>query len=130
MLGFYVPPTAKVKRRRDLALKSYQNDWRSPGSNSRYLVNKACSLTTTPRRRLYCTVMTMAILNRFLTNKLNRVNFICLKSKFRIVIIDYNKSYDTLFIQYIVQWLNDSTYSLLLYDIALTVVNIVPRWKI
>ena len=30
MLGFYVPPTAKVIRRRDLDLKSHPKDWRSP----------------------------------------------------------------------------------------------------
>ena len=51
-LGFYVPPTAKVIRRRDLGLKSHPKDWRSPGSNSRLLVYKASSLTTTPRRLL------------------------------------------------------------------------------
>ena len=34
VLGFYVPPTAKVIRRRDLGLKSHPKDWRSPGSNS------------------------------------------------------------------------------------------------
>ena len=33
VLGFYVPPTAKVIRRRDLGLKSHPKDWRSPGSN-------------------------------------------------------------------------------------------------
>ena len=49
VLGFYVPPTAKVVRRRDLGLKSHRKDWRSPGSNSRPLVYKASSLTTTPR---------------------------------------------------------------------------------
>ena len=32
VLGFYVPPTAKVIRRRDLGLKSHLKDWRSPGS--------------------------------------------------------------------------------------------------
>ena len=52
MLGFYVPPTAKVIRRRDLGLKSHPKDWRSPGSNSRPLVYKASSFTTTPRRLL------------------------------------------------------------------------------
>ena len=52
MLGVYVPPTAKVIRRRDLRLKSHPKDWRSPGSNSRPLVYKASSLTTTPRRLL------------------------------------------------------------------------------
>ena len=30
VLGFYIPPTAKVIRRRDLGLKSYPKDWRSP----------------------------------------------------------------------------------------------------
>ena len=30
VLGFYVPPTAKVIRRRDLGLKSHPKDWRSP----------------------------------------------------------------------------------------------------
>ena len=52
MLGVYVPPTAKVIRRRDLRLKSHPKDWRSPGSNSRPLVYKASSLITTPRRLL------------------------------------------------------------------------------
>ena len=33
VLGFYVPPTAKVIWRRDLGLKSHPKDWRSPGSN-------------------------------------------------------------------------------------------------
>ena len=52
VLGFYVPPTAKVIRRRDLGLKSHPKDWRSPGSNSRPLVYKAGGLTTTPRKLL------------------------------------------------------------------------------
>ena len=30
VLGFYVQPTAKVIRRRDLGLKSHPKDWRSP----------------------------------------------------------------------------------------------------
>ena len=30
VLGFYVSPTAKVIRRRDLGLKSHPKDWRSP----------------------------------------------------------------------------------------------------
>ena len=50
VLGFYVPPTAKVIRRRDLGLKSHPKDWRSPGSNSRRLVYKAGSLTARPQR--------------------------------------------------------------------------------
>ena len=50
VLGFYVPPTAKVIRRRDLGLKSHPKDWRSPGSNSGPLVYKADSLTAWPRR--------------------------------------------------------------------------------
>ena len=33
VLGFYVPPTAKVIRRRGLGLKYHPKDWRSPGSN-------------------------------------------------------------------------------------------------
>ena len=37
VLGFYVSPTAKVIRRRDLGLKSHPKDWSSPGSNSRPL---------------------------------------------------------------------------------------------
>ena len=49
VLGLYVPPTAKVIRRRGLGLKSHPQDWRSPESNSRPLVYKASSLTTTPR---------------------------------------------------------------------------------
>ena len=53
VLGFYVPPTAKVIRRRDLGLKSHPKDWRSPGSNSGPLVYKAGSLTARPRR-LHC----------------------------------------------------------------------------
>ena len=52
VLGFYVPPTAKVIRRRDLGLKSHPKDWRSPGSNSGSLVYKAGSLTARPRRLL------------------------------------------------------------------------------
>ena len=52
VLGFYVPTTAKVIRRRDLGLKSHPKDWRSPGSNSRHLVYKASSVTTTPLRLL------------------------------------------------------------------------------
>ena len=50
VLGFYVPPTAKVIQRRDLGLKSHLKDWRSPGSNSQPLVYKADSLTARPRR--------------------------------------------------------------------------------
>ena len=53
VLGFYVPPEAKVIRRWDLGLKSHLKDWRSLGLNSRPLVYKACSLTTTPRRLLH-----------------------------------------------------------------------------
>ena len=53
VLGFYVSPTAMVKRRRDLGLKSHPKDGRSPGSNSRPLDKKASSLTTTQRRLLY-----------------------------------------------------------------------------
>ena len=52
VLGFYVPPTAKVIRRRDLDLESLPKDWRNSGSNSRPLVYKASSLTTTPQRLL------------------------------------------------------------------------------
>ena len=54
VLGFYVPPTAKVIQRRDLGLKSHPKDWRSSGSNSGPLVYKACSLTARPRRLLKC----------------------------------------------------------------------------
>ena len=50
VLGLYVPPTAKVIRRRDLGLKSHPKDWRSPGSNSGPLDYKAGSLTARPRR--------------------------------------------------------------------------------
>ena len=53
VLGFYVPATAKVIRRRDLGLKYHPKDWRSPGSNSRPMVYKASNLTTTPRRLLF-----------------------------------------------------------------------------
>ena len=53
VLGFYVPPTAKVILRRDLGLKYHPKDWRSPGSNSRTQVYKAMNLTTTPRRLLF-----------------------------------------------------------------------------
>ena len=52
VLGFNVPPTAKDICRRDLSLKSHPKDWRSPGSNSRPLVYKASTLTTTPQRLL------------------------------------------------------------------------------
>ena len=52
VLGLYVPPTAKVIRRRELGLNSHPQDWRSPESNSRSMVYKASSLTTTPRRLL------------------------------------------------------------------------------
>ena len=52
VLGFYVPPTAKVIRRRGLGLKSHPKDRRSPGSNSRPLVYKAGSLTARPQRLL------------------------------------------------------------------------------
>ena len=52
VLGFYVPPTAEVIRRRDLDLKSDPKDWRSPGTNPRPLVYKASGLTTTLRRLL------------------------------------------------------------------------------
>ena len=52
VLGFYVPPTAKVIRRRDLGLKSHPKDWRSPGSNSGPHVYKAGSLTARSRRLL------------------------------------------------------------------------------
>ena len=56
VLEFYVPPTAKVIRRRDLGLKFHPKDWRSPGSNSRPLVYKADSLTARPRRLLYSNI--------------------------------------------------------------------------
>ena len=46
VLGFYVPPTAKVIWRQDLGLKSHPKEWRSPGSNSGPLVYKAGSLAT------------------------------------------------------------------------------------
>ena len=45
VLRFYVPPTAKVIRRRDIGLKSHPKDRRSPGSNLGPLVYKECSLT-------------------------------------------------------------------------------------
>ena len=61
VLGFYVPPTAKVIRRQDLGLKSHPKDWRSPGSISRPLVYKASSLTTTPWRLLSCAVTAQLI---------------------------------------------------------------------
>ena len=41
VLGFNVPPTAKVIRRWDIGLKSHLNDWRSRGSNLRPMVSKA-----------------------------------------------------------------------------------------
>ena len=59
MLGFYVPPTAKVIRKRDIGLKSHPKDRRSPGSNSRPQVYKASDLTTTPRRLLTIRVNAM-----------------------------------------------------------------------
>ena len=37
VLGFYIPPTAKVIRRQDLGLKSHPKDWRSPGSIEKML---------------------------------------------------------------------------------------------
>ena len=40
MLGLYVPTTAKIIRRRDLGLKSYQKDWRSPGSNDPWFTRR------------------------------------------------------------------------------------------
>ena len=43
VLGFYVSPTAKVIRRRDLGLKSHPKDWRSPGLFGG--VNVPCSRT-------------------------------------------------------------------------------------
>ena len=52
VLGFYVPRTAKVIRRRDLDLKSHPKDLRSPGLNSQPLGYKESSLTITPRRLL------------------------------------------------------------------------------
>ena len=52
VLGFYVPPTAKVILRRVLGLKSHPKDWRNPGSNLGPLVYKAGSLTARPRRLL------------------------------------------------------------------------------
>ena len=45
VLGFYVPPTDKVIRRRGLGLNTHPKDWRSWGSNSRPLVYKASSFT-------------------------------------------------------------------------------------
>ena len=33
VIGFYFPQTAKVMQRRDLSLKSYPKDWKSPESN-------------------------------------------------------------------------------------------------
>ena len=53
VLGFYVLPTAKVIRRRDLGFKSHPKDWRSLGSNPRPLVYKASGLTTTLWRLLH-----------------------------------------------------------------------------
>ena len=52
VLGFCFPPTANVIPRQVLILKSHPKDWRSQGSNSRPLVNKASSLTTTQWRLL------------------------------------------------------------------------------
>ena len=48
VLGFYISPTVKVIRRRDLGLKSHPKDKRSPGLNQRPQVYKASSFTTTP----------------------------------------------------------------------------------
>ena len=69
VLGFYVPPTAKVIQRQDLGLKSYPKDWRSPGTNSRPLVYKASSLTTTPRRFLSCIMRKPASTHTYVENK-------------------------------------------------------------
>ena len=41
LLGFYIPPTAKVIRRQGLDLKSDPKDWRSPGLKPQSLVYKA-----------------------------------------------------------------------------------------
>ena len=37
MLGFYVPPTAKVIRRQDLGLKSHPKDWRDKQFTTLYI---------------------------------------------------------------------------------------------
>ena len=42
--------------------KSYPKDWRSPGSNPRALVYKACGITTTPRK-LLCSYDVTAVHN-------------------------------------------------------------------
>ena len=53
MLEFYVSPTAKVIRRRNLGLKSHPKDWRSPGSNSRPLSVSCFSLFND----IYCCIL-------------------------------------------------------------------------
>ena len=40
VLGFYVSPTAKVIRRRDLGLKSHPKDWRIRGKSNRKAMNR------------------------------------------------------------------------------------------
>ena len=70
VLGFYVPPTAKVIPRRDLGLKSHPKDWRSLGSNPQPLVYKASGFTTTLRRLLVLSVNLFVCLRLYiLVNK-------------------------------------------------------------
>ena len=71
VLGFYVPPTAKVIWRRDLGLKSHPKDWGSPGSNSGPLVYKAGSLTARPRRLLSAMVTHVTIFQYFVQRTKN-----------------------------------------------------------
>ena len=52
VIGFNVPSTAKVIRRRDPGFKSHPKDWRCPGSSLLPLVYKTSSFTNTPRRFL------------------------------------------------------------------------------
>ena len=52
LLGFNIPPTAKVIQRQDLSLKSHPKDWRSLGTNPPPLVYKASSLNNIPLRLL------------------------------------------------------------------------------
>ena len=91
VLGFYVPPTAKVIRRRGLGLKSHPKDWRSPGSNSGPLVYKAGSLTARPLRLLSVSVLLSLLYHLSLdtwsnASSINTLTSLNLKLKFFLAI--------------------------------------------
>ena len=52
-LGFKVPPTAKVIKRRDFGLKTCPIDWRSTGSKRRALAYMVTLHDITAPRRLF-----------------------------------------------------------------------------